>query len=55
MNLFLNALIVYFLPIFIYTIGKNEYIENADDHRLNQRTDLDYSLRDAISGAWNIQ
>ena len=37
------------LPIFIYTIGKNEYIENADDHRLNQRTDLDYSLRNEIS------
>ena len=49
MNLFLNALVVYFLPVFIYTIGKNEYIENADDHRLNQRTDLDSSLRDAIS------
>lgn len=43
MNLFLNVLIVYFIPIFIYTIGKNEYIEDSDEHRLNQRTVLEAS------------
>ena len=43
MNLLLNILFIYFLPIIIYTIGKNEYAENADEHLLSQRTIIDES------------
>ena len=49
MNLFLNVLIVYLIPVFVYTIGKNEYIENSDEHRLNQRTVIEASPNIHIS------
>ena len=43
MNLLLNLLFVYFLPIVIYTVGKNEYAENAAEHLLSQRSIIEES------------
>ena len=40
MNLFLTILFVYLLPVLLYTLGKNEYLENADEHRLSQHSTL---------------
>lgn len=38
MNLFINILIVYLLPLLLYALGKNEYMEDADEHRLSQHS-----------------
>ena len=49
MNLFINILLVYFLPILLYTLGRNEYMENANEHRLSQHRTLDPEESIAIS------
>lgn len=49
MNLFINILFVYFLPILLYTLGKNEYLEDADEHRLSQRSSYNIEETNAIS------
>lgn len=40
MNLFVNILVVYLVPLVIYALGKNEYVENEEEHRLSQRTQI---------------
>ena len=40
MNLFVNILVAYLIPLVIYALGKNEYVENEDEHRLSQRTQI---------------
>ena len=40
MNLFVNILVVYLIPLIIYARGKNEYVENEEEHRLSQRTQI---------------
>lgn len=40
MNLFVNILVVYLVPLVIYALGKNEYVENDEEHRLSQRTQI---------------
>lgn len=38
MNLFWSVFVLYVLPMVIYTMGKNEYAENANEHLLSQRS-----------------
>ncbi|KAK8811147.1 hypothetical protein WA538_005308, partial [Blastocystis sp. DL] len=38
MNLFWSVFVLYILPMVIYTMGKNEYAENANEHLLSQRS-----------------
>lgn len=49
MNLLWNLLLVYLLPIAIYTMGKNEYAENADEHLLSQRSAMSEVSSDVYS------
>ena len=36
--LFWSVFVLYILPMVIYTMGKNEYAENANEHLLSQRS-----------------
>ena len=38
MNLFWSVFVLYILPLVIYTMGKNEYAENANEHLISQRS-----------------